>query len=56
MGTLHTATTFITVIGKMNGDGGLSDHLVERDVLAAFRHFWDSERSIVQSCHNTVQQ
>ena len=35
MVAFHTAMTFIAVIGKRFGDGGLSDLLIEGDIVAA---------------------
>ena len=35
MGAFHTAMTFIAVIGKRFGDGGLSDLLIEDSIVAA---------------------
>ena len=34
MGTFHTVMTFISVIGKRLGDGGVSELLTESDIVA----------------------
>ena len=43
-GALYTPTTSIAAIGEMNGDGGLSDLLVESDIVAVFLDLWGVRR------------